>query len=62
MHDESSYLCPTCGEEIVLPLDPSAGAVQDFVEDCPVCCRPNRVRVEIAEDGTASAWAESEAG
>jgi len=62
MQDETTYLCATCGEEIVIPIDFSAGAVQDFVEDCPVCCRPNRVRVEIAEDGTATASAESEAG
>ena len=39
--DEGAYDCPTCGERIVIPLDPSAGADQQYVEDCPVCCNPN---------------------
>ena len=49
--DEASYVCGSCGEEIVVPLDPSAGAAQVYVEDCPVCCTPNEVSVEYEEDG-----------
>ncbi len=61
MHDEASYLCDGCGEEIVIPVDPSAGMSQEFVEDCPVCCQPNIVRVEIDEDtGDVRASAERE--
>ena len=60
MHDELSYQCWNCGEEIVAPLDPSAGSEQDYVEDCPVCCSPNRIRVELEEDGSARAWSEEE--
>ena len=26
MRDEASYICDSCGEEIVIPLDPSGGA------------------------------------
>ena len=44
--DEGSYVCPSCGEPIVIPLDPSQGADQQYVEDCPVCCNPNVIRVE----------------
>jgi hypothetical protein len=51
--DEASYVCTACGEEIVVPLDPSAGAEQHYVEDCPVCCVPNEVFVEYDEDGGA---------
>ncbi len=51
--DEGSYVCPSCGEEIVVPLDPSAGLEQRYVEDCPVCCRANVIRVEFCEDGDA---------
>jgi len=47
MNDEAEYTCPTCGEQIVIPIDPSEGADQDYVEDCPVCCRPNRIRLRI---------------
>lgn len=58
--DEGSYTCDFCGEEIVIPLDLSAGERQDYVEDCPVCCRPNLIHVEIDEQGTARVWAERE--
>ncbi len=60
MKDETAYVCDACGEEIVIPLDLSAGAMQQYVEDCPVCCRPNVVHVEIEENGDARAWAEAE--
>ena len=51
--DEASYVCGSCGEEIVVPLDPSGGASQQYVEDCPVCCAPNEVFVDYDEDGSA---------
>jgi hypothetical protein len=61
MRDEASYVCEACGEEIVVPVDLSAGESQEYVEDCPVCCRPNLVHVEIDERGEARVWAEKEA-
>ena len=48
--NEASYICDSCGEEIVIPLDPSAGSHQQYVEDCPVCCNPNVVHVEFNDD------------
>lgn len=57
MQDEAAYICDACGEEIVIPVDPSTGMSQEFVEDCPVCCRPNVVHVEIDENGEVRAWA-----
>jgi hypothetical protein len=60
VQDEASYFCDSCGEEIVIPLDPSAGSSQEYVEDCPVCCHPNAIHLEIDENGQARAWAESE--
>lgn len=45
--DEGAYVCPSCGERIVIPLDPSAGADQQYVEDCPVCCNPNILNLEF---------------
>jgi len=60
LNDESSYLCDSCGEEIVVPIDLSAGEDQRYVEDCPVCCNPNVVSVMIYEDGEVRCWAESE--
>lgn len=58
--DEGRYVCDACGEEIVVPLDLSAGEEQEYVEDCPVCCRPNVIHVELDEDGTPRVWAEGE--
>jgi ribosomal protein L37AE/L43A len=42
--DEGAYACRTCGETIVIPLDPSGGIDQQDVEDCPVCGRYNLSR------------------
>ncbi|MEM9187049.1 MAG: CPXCG motif-containing cysteine-rich protein [Planctomycetota bacterium] len=60
MTPEASYICGECGEEIVVPVDLSAGAEQEYVEDCPVCCRANVIRVEIDDEGDARAWGELE--
>lgn len=60
MDDEASYICSACGEEIVVPIDFTGGESQEYVEDCPVCCRPNVLHVEIDEDGSAHLWAEGE--
>jgi hypothetical protein len=59
--DEGSYICPTCGEQIVIPLDASAGAEQQYVEDCPVCCNPNVIHLEFfGENERPRVWAEGE--
>ena len=60
--DEASYTCNSCGEEIVIPVDLSAGGSQQYVEDCPVCCRPNVIHVEFDEefDDEPRCWSEPE--
>jgi hypothetical protein len=60
MHDEAGYLCDWCGEEIVVPIDLSAGERQEYVEDCPVCCRPNVICIESDEEGEVQVWARRE--
>jgi hypothetical protein len=50
---EALIECPYCGEEVEIALDPGSGAVQEYVEDCQVCCQPWGVTVVYAEDGTA---------
>jgi hypothetical protein len=60
MNDEASYTCDSCGEEIVVPIDLSAGTSQEYVEDCPLCCRPNVIHVEVEEDGDVRMWAKRE--
>ncbi len=56
---EASYTCESCGEEIVIPIDHSAGSNQEYVEDCPVCCRANVIHVRIEGD-EATVWARAE--
>lgn len=59
MQTEGSYICDGCGEEIVVPLEPGEGHYQKYVEDCPVCCRPNVIHVEWDDEETR-VWAEAE--
>ncbi|ODA32625.1 CPXCG motif-containing cysteine-rich protein [Planctopirus hydrillae] len=47
---EAAYICPSCGEEIIVPVDLSQGNFQEYVEDCPVCCCPNVITVEMDEN------------
>jgi hypothetical protein len=60
MDDEASYICDSCGEQIVVPVDLSAGASQEYVEDCPVCCCPSLIHLQADDDGNVSLWAELE--
>lgn len=60
MNDEATYICDACGEEIVVPIDLSEGSSQDYVEDCPVCCRANVIHVEVDENGDVRVWAQAE--
>lgn len=60
MQEEATYYCSACGEEIVVPVDLSAGGSQTYVEDCPVCCRPNVIHVAVDENGQVNCRAEPE--
>jgi hypothetical protein len=48
-----TVVCPYCGEENAIALDPGSGDAQDYVEDCQVCCQPWRVSVHYRGDGSA---------
>jgi hypothetical protein len=52
-HAEATYILDSCGEEIMVPVDITAGSHQDYVEDCPVCCHPLTLHVEVRDDGEA---------
>lgn len=60
LNDEASYICDSCGEQIVVPLDVCQGARQQYVEDCPVCCHPNVLIVEFDDSGNAEIRSHSE--
>lgn len=60
MEEEACYLCSACGEQIVVPVERSAGPTQEYVEDCPVCCHPNLLVVRFDRDGRATIDARAE--
>lgn len=43
----AEYTCGYCGERNETLIDPSAGLMQSYVEDCAVCCHPNVLTVRI---------------
>lgn len=51
---EAVVTCPYCGEDVEVALDPGGGAVQEYVEDCEVCCQPWRLTVVYDESGGAT--------
>ena len=50
MIDAVTVRCPFCGERFETLADASAGAA-DYIEDCPVCCRPISLHLRTGEDG-----------
>ncbi len=55
---EIVVICPHCGEANELGLDPGGGSLQEYVEDCAVCCRPWRVTVRYDAAGSAQVFTE----
>jgi hypothetical protein len=41
--DEIVWNCQFCGEENDVWVDFTVRGKQDFIEDCRICCRPNRI-------------------
>jgi hypothetical protein len=50
---EATVYCPYCNETVEIAIDPGGGVVQEYVEDCEICCQPWTVRVHYQEDGSA---------
>lgn len=52
--DSAEVVCPYCGELVEIALDPGGDRVQEYVQDCDVCCRPWMVRARWTPDGHVS--------
>lgn len=50
---EASVLCPYCAERVTLALDPGSGTLQQYAEECEVCCRSMLLTVRYGPDGAA---------
>jgi hypothetical protein len=57
LETEADVMCPYCNTRVSITLDPAGGRVQDYVEDCEVCCRPWRVRLWYSSAGSAEVTA-----
>ena len=60
LDSEAEVSCPYCGEAVSVSVDTGGGSVQDYVEDCPVCCCPWRVHVRLSRAGGASVHLETQ--
>ena len=48
---EADVTCPHCGETVTIALDPGGGPLQEYVQDCEVCCRPWLLHVRYGSGG-----------
>lgn len=55
---ETTFDCAYCGERNATTVDLSAGEIQEYVEDCQVCCRPNSLYVTGSPE-SGDAWIEA---
>lgn len=44
------WTCQYCGVHNSVWLDMTVDGKQDFIEDCRICCRPNRIIIVTDED------------
>lgn len=57
--DDLVWRCQYCGVENTVWVDLTAGDKQDFIEDCRICCRPNRIIIRINSDDDENVLIES---
>ena len=50
IQNTADYTCAFCGETNTTFIDLSGGTTQSYIEDCQVCCRPNRLYITIDEE------------
>jgi hypothetical protein len=50
MLEDIAVDCPYCGECFETVADVSGGDL-DYIEDCPVCCRPIEFQVRVDAQG-----------
>jgi hypothetical protein len=48
--EDITWACQYCGVMNSVWIDLTITGKQDFIEDCRICCRPNRIIVSEDED------------
>ncbi len=51
---DATFLCAYCFRPNDVVVDPSGGIEQEDIEDCQVCCRPNKLHITL-EPGRSTA-------
>jgi len=57
--DVLNWVCQYCGEENQIWVDLTVLGNQDFIEDCEVCCRPNRILIKHDKENEEYIFVES---
>jgi len=57
--ETTEVICPYCGEPVEILID-CGTPQQDYIEDCPVCCRPITFAVTISDNEKISVTTERE--
>jgi len=57
--DVLNWICQYCGEENQVWVDLTVVENQDFIEDCEICCRPNRILIKRNKEDEEYIFVES---
>ena len=57
--DVLNWVCQYCGEENQVWVDLTVLENQDFIEDCEICCRPNRILIKHDKENEEYIFLES---
>jgi hypothetical protein len=49
MELETTFICAHCLQTNTILVDGSGGRHQEYIEDCQVCCYPNRLVIMVDE-------------
>jgi hypothetical protein len=50
MEIETIFVCAYCLQVNEIVVDASGGLNQEYIEDCQVCCRPNKLVISVDEE------------
>ena len=52
---QARYRCVFCGADNVADIDLSGGLEQEYIEDCEVCCAPNKIHIHFDDQNFRAA-------
>ena len=56
VNNQRLYNCTFCGNEIVVPIDESARAKPEYVDECPKCSHSNVIHIKTEGSGYVQVW------